>query len=40
MKYGSTEDLWQARVNDSWGFYFSIEKDDYNLYEIKNTTKI
>lgn len=38
-KYGGTEDLWQARVNDSWRFYFTIEKDVYHVHEIKKHPK-
>ena len=28
-KYDETRGLWQARVNDSWRFYFTIEGDAY-----------
>jgi mRNA-degrading endonuclease RelE of RelBE toxin-antitoxin system len=34
-KYGVAGDVWQARVNDSWRFYFTIEGDAYHLHEIK-----
>jgi hypothetical protein len=34
-KYGVPGDLWQARVNDSWRFYFTIEGDVYHLHEIR-----
>lgn len=34
-KYGVADDVWQARVNDSWRFYFTIEGDTYRLHEIR-----
>jgi mRNA interferase RelE/StbE len=34
-KYGVAGDLWQARVNDSWRFYFTIEGDVYHLHELR-----
>jgi hypothetical protein len=34
-KYGVAGDLWQARVNDSWRFYFTIEGGVYHLHEIQ-----
>ena len=34
-KYGVAGDLWQARVNDSWRFYFTIEGGEYRLHEIR-----
>ncbi len=34
-KYSETEDLWQARINRSWRFYFIIEKDVYRIVEMK-----
>jgi len=27
--------VWQARVNDSWRFYFTIAGDTYLLHEIQ-----
>ena len=33
-KYGATADLWQARVNRDWRFYFTIESEMYRLHEI------
>jgi len=33
-KYDETRDLWQARVNDDWRFYFTIEANNYYLHEI------
>ena len=38
-KYGAAGDLWQARVNDSWRFYFTIEGDTCHLHEIKTHPK-
>ena len=34
-KYGVAGDVWQARVNDSWRFYFTIEGNVYRLHEIR-----
>jgi hypothetical protein len=34
-KYDETRDLWQARVNRDWRFYFTIED---NIYRIQNIT--
>jgi len=28
-KYDESKDLWQARVNRSWRFYFMIQEDTY-----------
>jgi mRNA-degrading endonuclease RelE of RelBE toxin-antitoxin system len=28
-KYDETNDIWQARVNRSWRFYFVIRGDEY-----------
>jgi hypothetical protein len=28
-KYNAAEDIWQARINRSWRFYFVIEGDTY-----------
>ena len=33
-KYDEAHDLWQARVNDDWRFYFTIEDDTYVIHEI------
>ena len=33
-KYSETEDKWQARVNRSWRFYFSIVGDAYIVTDI------
>lgn len=33
-KYGGAGDLWQARVNKYWRFYFYIQGDVYYLVDI------
>jgi len=33
-KYAKTLDIWQARVNDDWRFYFRIDGDTYTLLDI------
>jgi mRNA-degrading endonuclease RelE of RelBE toxin-antitoxin system len=33
-KYDESKNLWQARVNDSWRFYFVIRDDEYILTSI------
>lgn len=33
-KYDEVEDLWQARVNDDWRFYFTIVGDTYRITEL------
>lgn len=38
-KYGVAGDLWQARVNDDWRFYFTIAGDVYRLHEIRKHPK-
>jgi mRNA-degrading endonuclease RelE of RelBE toxin-antitoxin system len=38
-KYDVARDLWQARVNDDWRFYFKIVGDTYGLEEIKKHPK-
>jgi hypothetical protein len=30
-KYDESRGLWQARINDDWRFYFTIEGDAYVL---------
>lgn len=34
-KYDEGEDIWQARINRSWRFYFTIQKDIYRIIEMK-----
>ena len=33
-KYDEAQGVWQARVNRSWRFYFTIEEDAYVLLDI------
>lgn len=33
-KYDEAQDIWQARVNDDWRFYFRIEGDTYYLINV------
>jgi plasmid maintenance system killer protein len=33
-KYDEARDLWQARVNRDWRFYFTIEGDTYRIQAI------
>lgn len=33
-KYDEARDLWQARVNVGWRFYFRIQGDTYELIDI------
>ncbi|OGD31730.1 hypothetical protein A3C91_03590 [Candidatus Azambacteria bacterium RIFCSPHIGHO2_02_FULL_52_12] len=33
-KYNETRNIWQARVNRSWRFYFTIESDMYRMIDI------
>ena len=33
-KFSESEDLWQARVNKDWRFYFKIESDTYIIVRI------
>jgi plasmid maintenance system killer protein len=33
-KYDESQDLWQARVNKGWRFYFQIRGDAYYLVDI------
>jgi len=34
-KYEGTDELWQARVTRGWRFYFTVDRDAYNLVDIK-----
>ena len=34
-KYDERREIWQARVNYSWRFYFKIVGDTYRMEEIK-----
>ena len=33
-KYYEAKDLWQARVNRDWRFYFNIARDTYVIRDI------
>lgn len=33
-KYDAARDIWQARVNGGWRFYFRIDSDTYILLDI------
>lgn len=33
-KYDEARDIWQARVNGGWRFYFRIEGDTYILLDM------
>ncbi len=33
-KYDESQDIWQARVNGGWRFYFKIEGDIYYLIDM------
>jgi plasmid maintenance system killer protein len=33
-KYDEAHNVWQARVNGGWRFYFRIEADTYHLIDI------
>jgi mRNA interferase RelE/StbE len=33
-KYDESQDLWQARVNRNWRFYFMIRKDTYVVLDV------
>ena len=38
-KYDEARDIWQARVNDDWRFYFKIVDDTYRLENLKKHPK-
>jgi len=33
-KYDESKDLWQARVNKDWRFYFTITDDTYRIEKL------
>jgi mRNA-degrading endonuclease RelE of RelBE toxin-antitoxin system len=33
-KYDESRDLWQARINQAWRFYFIITDDTYTIIKI------
>jgi hypothetical protein len=38
-KYDEARDIWQARVNLDWRFYFTIEGDAFHLHDIMRHPK-
>ena len=38
-KYDESRNLWQARVNRDWRFYFTLEDDEYWMQEIRSHPK-
>jgi mRNA interferase RelE/StbE len=38
-KYNDAENIWQARVNRDWRFYFKIETDRYVIYDLTSHPK-
>lgn len=33
-KYDEAQDLWQARINRDWRFYFTIAGDTYRIEDV------
>ena len=33
-KYDEVNDRWQARINDDWRFYFTIQGDTYRISDL------
>jgi len=33
-KYDEGQDVWQARINDDWRFYFTIERGTYTISNV------
>jgi plasmid maintenance system killer protein len=33
-KYDESADVWPARVNKDWRFYFTIEGDTYRIHKV------
>ena len=33
-KYDDAQDVWQARVNRDWRFYFTIDRDTYRIEKV------
>ncbi|PYV15026.1 MAG: hypothetical protein DMG21_16335 [Acidobacteria bacterium] len=33
-KYSESQDIWQARVNRSWRFYFTIAGETYRIEDV------
>ncbi len=34
-KYNEDQDIWQARINRNWRFYFKIKNNTYQIIEMK-----
>lgn len=33
-KYDEAHGRWQARINDDWRFYFTIDRDTYSISDL------
>ncbi|MGA3326853.1 MAG: hypothetical protein ABSF45_20515 [Terriglobia bacterium] len=33
-KYDESKDIWQARINQNWRFYFTITNDTYCIEDV------
>jgi len=33
-KFDEAADRWQARINDDWRFYFTIDRDTYHINDL------
>jgi hypothetical protein len=33
-KYDEAQDIWQARINRNWRFYFTITGDTYTIEDV------
>jgi hypothetical protein len=38
-KYNEANSRWQARVNDDWRFYFTIDRDTYRITDLMSHPK-
>lgn len=38
-KYDEGKDIWQARVNNDWRFYFRIVDDTYQIIHVRRHPK-
>lgn len=38
-KYDEGQDVWQARINDDWRFYFTITRGTYTIGSIMSHPK-
>jgi hypothetical protein len=39
-KFDEAKGRWQARVNDDWRFYFTIDRDTYRISEIYRASQV